>query len=262
MNNFHQVLGKAVSDIRQQVSQDVIKRLEEVTEKGKRVVEREYGQFFNELSYLIGEADKGSGVANESGGLPAGLQGFGRVNDWKPLSEKWTKEKLAGDPGAALFTIYHGLSAVASKGRKLKRRKTSESLSQFLGRYGDDTSRASKIFGPVTVEYSISDPSKRSNPVKSAADLIKSFSKEGKLSDLSQIRLRAVITAFPKLTTGMNEQAIVKNIMDADGSNNKQWLKITGQRRGGYWKIRPVVLPLINWYVLHHFNESLKGQLK
>lgn len=273
---LREVLGLVSEKIDVAVTEGLVDNLERRMKNAVKSIEFSYDSFFESMAEVIGEGSEGSGVQNDSGGSPM-LRGSMLKTRWKPLNQKWSEKKetkaaRVGSGANALRTMYHGLTrfAAVQSGRPRTRKgrftatRPSAPFADFLQDVGGNDGLAEKLFGPVTVEFTLSRPGSTNIKIKSLdeiEDKVRQFRaravKKGFHLAAPGVKITAKITAFSKVQTNWSEDDIVRYVISKDRKNLKQWGKINGnwKRRG---VIRPIFQPLMEYMVSTQFPNDVR----
>lgn len=277
MSTLLEALRKATVSLEEQVTKDALKKAESLTREVTSELNDSYGDFFHNLStYVLN--DKGANAADSY--LPRIFSTSGvAMPKWKAVSPRWfeQKEKAAkkGDPQALQF--YHGVTTAAvqatrdRKGRFKKRSARSRfpfSLYiQSLEMGGLETVEG--LFGKMKVNYSVIRPDKGVVKLQNLDGAIKVIQQrrptgQGNKSVIAGFLdgtvIRTEITAFPSLAGLNNEKQIVQKLAVITGDKD-QWRKVTGTGKPNH-PVRPVILPLINWYLKVNFRLMLEERFR
>lgn len=271
MATLHDALGQASSFIQEEVTAIAVSHLKEESKKVIAEVQEFYELFFKTLlddvvnSELPGYSSGTPGIFQEVGAPPwAQLSDRGK-NSWMDQKDRaWKK----GDHSALDF--YQGLTTTLSsrmtrKGKRGRFRKTQTPFHLYISTLASDPTMTATIFGPVQVEYSLARPDKGKVVVSQVGDIVdrvKQWDKKGFAKALDGTVLTASVKAFPRLDRiGSSEEAVVAFLAARDPANKNQWLKVSHGARGS-WKIRPIITPLIQWYLQVGLQKILSGRFK
>lgn len=282
MSTLRKVLADVSAGIDRKVSGAAVDRLKDQSEKAYLRVNGMYEGFFKMVSKDIIGGTFGSDVDGDTGGVPYVFQERGaKAAPWKPLHEKWMydKAKYATSTKGASLTIYHGITGALSDPVKINKKNRmrpkkvvkGKSLSSFVKDFSGNKRNTQKMFGKLKMEYKIVRPDGGETKVKTVGNMVKEIQqwapkevrkKKVLTGSIAGTRLIATISAFGDLQLGWDETKIVNHMINKDKRNWRQWSKINAKRLGGHWRIRPVILPLINWYVNVAFKAALREEFK
>ena len=123
------------------------------------------------------------------------------------------------------------------------------------------------FFGPMKLAYSLKRPDGGKVTLKTLDDAVTvlrqhrpSTRGEGQVfaSAIDGTIVTAVVTAFPKLTEGWDENSLIAYMnSQSSGSEEKQWFK---EGQGAH--LRPILVPLIAYYTQYLFQLILKDRFQ
>lgn len=269
MSSLRDAFNKAIVHFEQELAAEVVHSLKgSVVEVVEQLEQTYYAFFYN----LYNE------VLNKGGGYFAGDHATVTLLDgetypqWTEVSERWFKlkdrAKQAGDPQAQNF--YHGVTRALAKGIPLVRKspgkrrpsgmikknwngRSRKSLDEYLqGLSSQSKSATVKFFGPLNVSYSLKRPDGGQVTVKQLDNLIQKINqrdRKGRYADpIDGTVITTSIEAFTKLSPTLDAYDLWRYMSSVSGEK-KQWVKTSA----GSGILRPLVGPLINWYVEKQF---------
>lgn len=283
--SFREALGAASTRIEENIMSSMIGELKERSEMAVMELRDAYQTFFG----VVLQAVTKPGVHGDTNyGMPSFLSGLSNPTPgWKELSSNWMKRKeRATAPDA--FNIYRGLTEGAHTGMRGRKnvgqhgpvkKGRGRSFKQYLETLSADRSAPGRIFGEPKIGYALIRPdggkvSIFQNP-KTPGAIGKIQQHQGGTGwfakALDGTRLQAQIWAFPKLEgllprEGENaseevEDRVARFVGRKESGNKKQWMKIYGKRKGSHWRLRPLLTPVIQWYLQKEFESILKANL-
>ncbi len=295
MSTLRETLLEAQRDLAANLMAEQVSRLENGTQRIVDRIRMEYGNFFQDLSTevvgLYGEGNFSDGVEAQP---PSFIKEY---TSWTALSESWMKQKrLAAKKSGndSLLDYYHGLTGLMTqrlasdkkfakfrantlqpgadgkrrrKGDIRRKRGMTGPFSKFIEQQGRNKSLAPQLFGSVQVEFSMRRPDGGKVRLAQLGDAVRVLRQQvGKgqknagafTKSIDNTSLYATIYAFNKIDPGWQESQIVDYIIRKDSANKAQWGKINAVRKGA-WRIRPIILPLMNFYINEGFKAAIAG---
>lgn len=273
MSSLLDAINAAAASLREQVAAEAVKRLKGTSGEVAQELQEAYNDFFqilhervlNDPTLNAADDDSPRLFQNSGVGMPK----------WEAVTPQWFKQKqkasAAGDSRALNF--YHGVteSAIGAgfgrrtrKGR-FKKRRTNISFDQYIQSLAMSQGEAVQgFFGPMKVAYSLTRPDGGKVSLKQIDDVIteiRQFNRKGRFAmALDGTVIKTTITAFPKMDRMIDERSVIAHMMRT-GGNREQWVKVVGGTRDNY-RIRAIILPLINWYVKRRFIDLLEERFQ
>lgn len=263
-----------------------VKNLEARSSEIAKNLNEEYSEFFEYLSNeVIGVRGSGNGAYGDESRAPAWIAPYTK---WESLTPEWMNQKnrifLEKSTPGSILDFYQGITAYMGTGgrrRKIstrfgrkgsfrKKRANSGALADFVEGKSKEPGITQKLFGNLQLDFSLVRPDFGKVKLAKLKDAIKVIEQRtGKASGkkagafasaMDGTKLIVTIYAFNKIDPDWNESALVDYLIRRDG-NKEQWGKINAKRRGNTWRIRPVILPLINWYLQVGFKNAMPKAL-
>lgn len=283
MPTFREALEEAGREVRIEITADAVKRLETLSSKIAIQLREEYENFFDYLSEeIVGKFGVGN---NESIGDDNAPDMIAAYTSWTALSDEWIAKKRTyidkkGAPESTMDT-YHGISKWLGKqgrltvirrngkgkGKFKKARPGQVPFSEFVATKAKDQKMVTKVFGPLNLEYVLTPPNGPPMKLQRLGDAVAAignprvYTGRGKSSVFASAmdgnRLTITISAFGRISPMWNESAIIDWFIKSEPANKAQWGKVNAVRKG-FWKIRPIILPLIQWYLNEGFRQAVK----
>lgn len=270
MSTLLDAINAAAASLREQVAAEAVKRLKGTSGEVAQELREAYDDFFQILhEYVLN--DPTLNAADDD--TPRLFQNSGiSTPKWQGVSPQWFKQKekaaAAGDSRALNF--YHGVtesmvgSAFARRTRKgrFKKRRSTLSFDQYIQSLAMSRGQAVQgFFGPMKLAYSLTRPDGGKVSLKQIDDVIieiRQFKPKGRgqVIPIDGTVIHTTITAFPKVDRMIDERSVIAHMMRT-GGNREQWVKVVGGT-GDNYRIRAIILPLINWYVKRKFIDLLE----
>lgn len=186
----------------------------------------------------------------------------------------------------------HEMFGVRTRKRKARKPRGNRGLPlhtylEGLATAGNGEKAVQKFFGPASISYSMRRPDgaevwiAKDLKASGAIGHITNVGPKGFLKSMDGTVLTAQIFAFPKLAglmaskwnlSGNMEDRVTRFMAAQDPGHLRQWQKIFGQRKGALikrgknkgqmsdstWKIRPLVTPVLQWYLTIEFERALR----
>ena len=275
MSTLREAFRNATATIQERITADAVKRLQKTTEEVAVELKDSYSDFFQVLHRSVLN-DPAMNAADS--GTPAIFQGAGiPMRPWHAVTPRWfiQKEKAAKQGGFRSLNFYHGVTdslVVSRRTRKgrFKKKRSNLSFDQFiqsLAMGGEEVTQG--FFGPMKIAYSLVRPDKGEVKITQLNDAIvqirqRRLTGQGNKSvfagPLDNTIIRTTITAFPRIEGMLDEKRLVDYMARISG-HPEQWQKVTGTGRSN-WRIRPIILPLVNWYMKANFRLLLEERFK
>lgn len=270
--DLRQALAAASTQIEERLTTNAVLQLQEKSKRVALALQAMYEVFFSKLESLIDSGEIGSRDA-----IPALISPY--TQPWEGLSWPWFKSKSRSRNRSAL-NFYIGLSDQVGarligrglltatykqthKRGRFRSMSRTKPLYKFMEALANDSQSTGRYFGNGSIAYEL----RRTNgkviklaPGSPPGSIGGLAEKPGKrfLEGLDGTKLTAVVYVFPKLNQFVKdldqpsvrgEQRVVGFMAREDSVNKSQWVKIMGTGKGGFKPIRPVVTPLLKWYL-------------
>jgi hypothetical protein len=281
--DLRQALIAASTRIEEKLTTNAVLQLQERSKRVAAALQATYELFFAKLEDLVN-----SGLGGDARGAPSMIAEY---TSWKALSPSWYDQKFKSKNRNSL-NFYIGMSdqmgtrqvganTLSTYSQKHKRGRfrsggRSKPFYRYVEGLANSPNATERFFGSGSIGYELKRPN--GQIIKLAQDPTRSgvigglAEKPGKkfLEGLDGTVLTAQIWVFPKLTglIGSNdsslsiddsvEQRIAKFMSKQDPANQNQWMKVSGRGGSGMKPIRPILTPLIKWYLQVGFRDVLR----
>ena len=278
MSTLREAIEQANKYLAEQITAESVRSLDKITKNIVQGIALEYGDFF----YYLSEEVTGSKAAPE-----ADTDKFPRIfQNGNVTSQPWHRvsgsEGSAGDSGAGKWWgrkekayavtgdtkylhFYTGVSSALGKMRgKRKKREGSKrrGVTKPFNTYLEELAskgpeEVTKIFGGIQVSFTVTRPDGGTVHLQQLPDAVKIFRQwdgKGKFAKaVDGTTLHVSILAFPKLIYKLDEYALT-DFMRKQTKTQTQWYKVTGS----VGRPRPILLPLLQWYMNYKLPQVVK----
>jgi len=277
LSSLRDAFAQASESLQEQVTAFAVGRLKKTSSVAAQDVREVYGDFFQTMHERVLN-DPAISDGN-SAALPSLFRNSGiAMRPWHALSDRWMaqKERVAEKSGdLSSYAFYKGITSAlagttfSGKGKKRKGGKKRSSLSldmfiQSLAMGGNETVEG--FFGPVKLAYSLERPDKGKTQIvtlDSAITTVRQWKPKGSgtgfIKAMDGTVLTVTITAFPNVEGMLNDRALIGYMISKSGYK-EQWFKLVGGSRNN--RMRPVLLPLINWYAKVKLKQTIEGSFE
>lgn len=274
MSTLLDAINAAAASVREQIAADAVKRLKGTSGEVAGELQEAYNDFFQILhEYVLN--DPTLNAADDDSPRLFRNSGVG-MPKWEAVSPRWfqQKEKAAAAGDSRALTFYHGVTESmigAGFGRRtrkgrFKKRRTNVSFDQYIQSLAMSQGEAVQgFFGPMKVAYSLTRPDGGKVSLKQVDDAITEIRQfkpkgRGQAFAIDGTTVKTTITAFPKVDRILDERSAIAHMMQT-GGHREQWVKVVGSTKSNY-RIRAIILPLINWYVKRKFIDLLEERFQ
>lgn len=270
MSTLRDAINSAAASLREQISAEAVRRLKGTSGEVLGELQESYNDFFQILhEYILN--DPTLNAADDATPRLFANSGIGTPN-WQAVEPQWfkQKERAARSGDSRSLNYYHGLTnsmVGAGFGRRtrkgrFKKRRSTLSFDQYIQSLAMSQGEAVQgFFGPMKVAYALTRPDGGKVSVKQLDDVIKEIRQfkpkgRGQVLPIDGTVIHTTVTAFPKVDRIIDERSVIAHMMRT-GGYREQWVKVVGSTRSNY-RIRAIILPLINWYVKRKFIDLLE----
>lgn len=210
--------------------------------KIKAALERESDKFFAYMKDFVGQY--------ASGTTPARLSQF---TTWAPLTKRWMRHKQL-----------HSKRTRGNDYSKIYYRGTSGKFSSYLTQLSK-AGHANKLFGAPITKINIGTgelSADKTIVTKTGRTLTMGYRPDGKYGFITAKKTAPTLTVkiFPNLQgLPSNEVALARWLGEKTGRMD-QWMKVFSTSKGR--PLRPLVYPLLQWYVKIGLNQALNKVMK
>lgn len=276
MPSLLDAINSARLSLQEQIAASAVREVRSRSGEVAKELQDSYDDFFNILHAVInspGASDAGQdGTASIPSGAGVPKIAQGTIARWHEVSDRWYGEKFkARNLGyAEALGFYHGVTEayakMRAKGKRRRkftsnRKRSNTSFDKYLQALAlGGRQEVEHFFGPMQVAYELIRPDGGHVKVTQIDNLVTKIfqqNSKGRIAiAMDGTIIRTTITAFPALSAVGQEEDLWKFLGKQGGAEEKrQWVKTSGGRNG---RPRPLVAPLIKWYMDKNFRNVIE----